>query len=262
MCLSCCITLCTVGGLLDTGLTERALASKSISHLWSLGFGTVTSEQLVRIKLSGTSGLIGGILIANFPQLLLSFLYLMYNSLFTCMLLAQEWNKYAHHRKALRVTSPRGKQRSTYWLQLPYQYAIPLLVASGLLHWLVSQSIFLANVKVYDSNDKFLEDESASTLGYSSIATIFVLVLGAFLIIIGIACGFRQYEPGMPLVRSSSAAISAACHPPKSDQGVSTKPVMWGVVGTLTFDDNGEPVGHCSFSSMDVEPPVVGRLYS
>ena len=250
------------------GITNRSLISfsstanlPSISYLWSLGFGTVTPQQLLAIRFSGINGLIATILIANAPQLLVSTAYLMYNNLFTSMLLAREWNKFGTQRRTLRVTTPRGQQRSTYWLQLPYSYAIPILIASSLLHWLVSQSIFLAKVNVYDSNDQILPDASVTTCGYSCIAILFILIIAVVCIIGGNANGFRKYEPGMPLAGSCSAAISAACHAPEGDEMASTRPVMWGVVGGADdVDNNG--VGHCSFSSLGVSRLVPGRLYA
>jgi hypothetical protein len=54
------------------------------------------------------------------------------------------------HTALLRVTEPRGLQRSTYYLQLPYLYAILLLIVSTLLHQLVSQNIFIAHIAVYE----------------------------------------------------------------------------------------------------------------
>lgn len=53
------------------------------------------------------------------------------------MLLADEWSK-GH-----RVTSPSSKQRSTYRLQLPYRYGVPLLIKSAFLHRLLSQSFYV-----------------------------------------------------------------------------------------------------------------------
>lgn len=46
-----------------------------------------------------------------------------------------------------------GQQRSTYRLQLPYVYGVPLVIISSGLHWLVSQSLFLARVTMFDSLD-------------------------------------------------------------------------------------------------------------
>ena len=199
--------------LLALGLSNSALTNKSISHLYSLGFGSVTAESTIEPgsagswNTAGSSGLLLIILISNSPQIVLSFLYLTYNSLFTCMLLAEESSGFAHQRKTLRVTSAKGQQWSTYWLQPPYRYSFPLLAASATLHWLVPQSVFLARVTVLD--DTGIEDpnQSISTCGYSNIAIIFILILGSVVALIGLAYGFRRYKIGMPLVGSCSAAI-------------------------------------------------------
>ena len=242
------------------------LSDTSITHLWSLGFGTVTSESLVSFSLGFRAiGIHLCILIANSPQVLLSFLFLTYNGLFTCMLMSHEWSGYAHVPKPLRVTTPAGSQRSTYRLQLPYKYGIPLLVLSGTLHWLVSQSIFLARVEYYKNGtlDDVAETDSyedvysaISTLGYSCIAIITVIALGGIVVLIGILHGFRRYKPGMPLAGSCSAAISAACHRPNEDVDAPYKPVMWGAV------ESKDPIGHCCFTSFEVTKPVKGQVYA
>ena len=177
------------------------------------------------------------------------------------MLLAEEWSLYATKRKFLRVTSPTGGQRSTYRLQLPYRYGIPLLMGSSLLHWFVSQSIFLARVNVIDSTGVEIPGAGVSTCGYSPIAMIFVIILGSIVVLLGICFGFRKSRGGMPLAGSCSAAISAACHPPEADVNASLKRVMWGVVAEDSFQYEGESVGHCSFTSSKVEAPVVGKWY-
>ena len=263
------MTLIAAGVLLSKGLNTAILSDTSITHLWSLGFGTVTSDSLVSFSPgTGAIGIHLCILIANSPQVLLSFLFLTYNGLFTCMLMSHEWSGYAHVRKPLRVTTPAGSQRSTYRLQLPYKYGIPLLVLSGTLHWLVSQSIFIARVEYYNNgtldenaipqDHDPLEDPYAafSTLGYSCIAIITVIALGGIVVIIGILHGFRKYKPGMPLAGSCSAAISAACHRPNEDVDAPYKPVMWGAI------ESKDPIGHCCFTSFEVTKPVKGQVYA
>src|SRR5882762_5302147 len=70
---------------------------------------------------------------------------------FTSMLAGLEWSQMAWQKKSMRVSqTPRGEQRSSYFLQLPYRYAIPLLGFSAVMHWLVSQSIFLIAVERHD----------------------------------------------------------------------------------------------------------------
>ena len=212
----------------------------------------------------GPLGLIITTMIANIPQVLLSFLYLTYNSLFTCMWLAQEWDQYSRRRRPLRVTTPQGIQRSTYRLQLPYHYSVPLLITSGILHWLASQSLFLARVDSFDQNDEIDPAQSVSTCGYSPIAMITLVMFGSTICLLEIANGFRKLKTGMPTAGSCSAAISAACHPPDYDQDAALKPVMWGVVGKGTFEGKKreEEFGHCAFSSFPVEELVEGRWYA
>jgi hypothetical protein len=84
-------------------------------------------------------------MVANLPQLILSICYLAYNGLFTRMLAEFEWAKYSVEFRALRVTEPKGSQSSTYRLQLPYRFSIPLMIVSIALHWLYSNCIYVSN---------------------------------------------------------------------------------------------------------------------
>ena len=286
----CTTTLGVAIGLLvlgSTGLNAQA------GGAFTLGFGAINTNAVLTDNLSMnvsnnlSVGIVANVLIANSPQLLLSFLYFAYNGLWTCMLLTLEWSEFAKARKPLRVTSPTGGQRSTYRLQLPYRYGIPLLIISGLLHWLVSQSIFLVVIEAY-TDDGTLDpsgSDSMTTCGYSPIALLTTIIIGAIVLAVGIANGFRRYKKtGIPLAGSCSAAISAACHPPLGDDRASKKAVMWGVCGSdvdgdwdTTMDSGNVPiigkeairqeggkvkVGHCSFTSFAVEEPVEGELYA
>lgn len=231
----------------------------TLSYVWSLGLGRVTSKSLLHLL---HEGLIPTILLANSPQIVLSCFYLTLNGILTSMLLADELNGYAHQRKALRVTSPTGKQRSTYRLHIPYVYSVPLLVMFGILHWLVSQSLFLARVNVYDNDGSVDVAKSTSTCGYSLIAIFFVLVVFVVMIWFIAMTAFRTSKPGMPFMGSCSGAISAACHPPEDDKGASKLPVKWGAVGQTTATRTGQVVGHCTFTSFEVKPPVKGEFYA
>ncbi|KAL6712953.1 hypothetical protein ACLMJK_009508 [Lecanora helva] len=256
----CTAILSAASVILDVGLTNPDLPETSFSSLWSMGFGTVSPYSTLQMSMSGSSGLFLTILTSDSPQLLLSFLYLNYNGLFTAMLLGREWNAYATHRKPLRVTSPRGQQRSTYWLQLPYRYSIPLLLASAALHWLVSQSLFLAYVTSLDHNEK--PSKIIATCGYSNIAIIFMIILGSLLVLLALGQGFWRLNPIMSLARSCSAAISAACHPPEGDTDAALRPVKWGVVGNSDISHEEKGLKHCTFTSLEVKEPVEGQLYS
>lgn len=86
---------------------------------------------------------LGSLLAANAPQLILSLCYFSYNTFFTRLAVETEWNSFSMKHQPLRVSYPIGKQISKYRLQLPYKYSMPLLAISILLHWLVSNTIYV-----------------------------------------------------------------------------------------------------------------------
>jgi hypothetical protein len=171
------------------------------------------------------------------------------------MLLAAEWSTFAHKRKSLRVSDPKPGQKSTYFLQLPYRYAIPLLILSGVLHWSVSQSIFIAQAASFQRNGELKDPAAISTCGYSPVAIIITMIIESCLTAFVAVFGFRRYKPGIPLAGSCSAAISAACHG-RSDIDT-TAPLQWGVTR-----EAGAQAGHCTFSDRAVDTPREGALYA
>jgi hypothetical protein len=83
------------------------------------------------------------LLFVNLPHLFVSVSYFFYNAFSTQSQVEHEWNEYSLKPKPLRVSYPTGQQVSTYRLQLPYKYSIPLTLGSVLYHWLVSNTVFL-----------------------------------------------------------------------------------------------------------------------
>ncbi|KAI1371667.1 hypothetical protein F4677DRAFT_434798 [Hypoxylon crocopeplum] len=80
-------------------------------------------------------GYITTLLFANLPQLILSYCFFSYESLFTRMLNEKEFNSYSlGPHKELRISYPTGKRASTHWFRLPHAHGIPLLITSALLH--------------------------------------------------------------------------------------------------------------------------------
>ena len=199
------------------------------------------------------SGIIRTTLLANLPQLVLTFLYFNYNNLFTSMLIAKEWNGYGSKRKPLRVTSPQGQQRSTYWLQLPFRYSVPLIIMSTLLHWFMSQSLFVIAVEQLGQDDNV--GSLYSTCGYSPIAILFTIVLAGFCIVLSITFGLRRYDPSTPFVGSCSAAISAACHRPENDILAFERPVIFGKSHQKRAAVGGPYAGY-SLTSFKLLPPT------
>lgn len=251
----CSVTLGIAGVLL--GVAHDNLSKTGDDTVQTTGFGAITSKSIIRTMLpsTGASGLLANVLVANSPQLIFSCLYLLYNGLFTSMCLAHEYCNYSICRKSLRVTSPRGNQRSTHWLHLPYAYSVPLLTASALLHWSVSQSIFFVGIDAYEDGKL---GWSKFGLGFSVQPIILDIVLGSCMLLVLVGMGFRKLQGEIPLASSNSYAISAACHRPEEDTDAALKPVMWGEVQTGSDSE----VGHCCFTSMEVTAPVEGRMYA
>lgn len=146
--------------------------------------------------------------------------------------------------------------RSTYYLQLPFTYGIPLLVTSATLHWLVSEALFLVLV----SGDNDSGEESA--VGYSIAPIIAIIVLTTCMLATAVGMGFKKLASATPVAGSCSVAIAAACHRPKDDKDASVLPLMWGEVEVSNSDEEQREVGHCCFTSMKVTEPTVGRLYA
>ncbi|PUU77997.1 hypothetical protein B9Z19DRAFT_923705, partial [Tuber borchii] len=225
-------------------------------YRWGTGLGKVNSISILSICFQSISL---AILIANLPQTILSFLYLTYNSLFTYMLSGHEWSLFSHRHRTLCVTSPHTGQRSTYRLQIPYNYAIPLMILSALLRWLLSQSVFLARVEI---SDPFWTDtlEPISIVGYWYLAMIFLLTLGILAVVTAAGMGYKKFAAEITTVGSCSAAISAACHPSGANsEEITGKKVRWEDVGIVP----NQGVRHLTFSSQKgVRKQEFGEVYA
>ena len=227
----------------------------SFQDLWNLGFGSVEFHSLFQLPYAPGS-VVSQVMLANLPQLILSLVYTSYNAIFTCMLLTDEYNDFVVARKTLRVSEPQGKHRSSYFLQLPYRYALPLMAASTGLQWLISQCLFLVQISTsnYDGSDTMV----MTTCGWSVIAVIFMLSVGGTFILVLSGFGFRRYKAGIPIASSCSLAIAAACHPKPEEENrdIAVLPLMYGEVW------RGEDgVGHAAFSSEVVKVLEHGRYY-
>lgn len=244
------------------------------------GFGT--SSRGSNYLYGGTTTTAGALLVliimANSFQVGLSVLYFATNGFMTAVCVQSEWSSYASNRKGLRVSANKSHaQRSTYFLQLPYRYSLPLLVTFGVLHWLVSQSVFLLD-EVWNSP---LADEATSgtSLGFSPLAILIGLALLTCLWLLIIIQGLWTTQIEMPLLRSCSAVIAAACQPSgarTADVGDDTevegntvadeahlKQVQWGsICEPLPLQSSNAGIGHCAFSAGYVGLPVDGRMYA
>ncbi|KAI0856680.1 hypothetical protein F4860DRAFT_492388 [Xylaria cubensis] len=165
-----------------------------------------------------TFSLLGAVILANSPHLLLSFCYLTYNNLFTYLQISREWGKYSEGYFSLRVTDPQGQQSSTYRLQLPYRYSLPLMGTSAILHWILSNTIYVfISIGGYYSNetafhDPSLPDTSAVYVGYSTKALLALTIISTFLTSLPILLSLKRLPKNIVVPGCNSLAISAACH--------------------------------------------------
>lgn len=257
----CIAGIATVCALL--GLASGLMANQVYDNIFDTGFGVADGRMLLQgFSTQGSAGLASAVLIANAPQLTLSLIYLLYNALFTGMHLAHEYGQYAAHRKPLRVTTPFGQQRKTYWLSLPYTYSIPLMITSTTLHWLISQAVFLVRVERQFSEFSTrygYADVGGSFAGFSPAAMLAVVIVGSAATLVAVGMGFRRLGGGcMPVAASCSLAIAAAAHRPEGDVDAAVLPVKWGEVAETRDAD----VGHCCFTSQEVVDVVPSRLYA
>lgn len=228
-----------------------------LNEIWQIkGWGAVQSTALLT---SYVASFVGSVLTSNMPQLVASFLYYCLNDHLTRCLIAADYNSFAVNRAPLRVSFPQGEQRSTFYLTIPYGYAIPLLVAFTLIHWFISEGLFFVQVMPYDLDANAVPSELLITCGVSTIPLIVGLLLAVaiFLVVSFICC--RSFEDcKMPLSLGMSVVVSAACHPPDDDLDAAYKPVKWGVVAAEPDD----PFLHCTFTSQEVMEPELDLQYA
>jgi len=172
--------------------------AKNLKAGWEIGLGNPDSRTLiaglpVQRQLDGSIPPLTAIFIANAVQPILSGAYFLYNSLFTSMAMAGEWDRYALQHKGLRVSTLRsGEQRSSHLLQLPYRLVIPIMTLSGVMHWAASQSIFLVDVvyqpaQGFDSPRYRLiagDGRTSTTCGYSPQGILVFICLGLVMVLL------------------------------------------------------------------------------
>lgn len=202
-------------------------------------------------------------ILAGLPKLCVSAIYLSLNNQLTLMVQLRDWARLASRRQALRVSTPEpaSDQVSTYWLSLPYQYSIPLLLSSVSLSWLVSQTLCMLRFHTYDDIRINEVPDVDHQMGFSGIALIGFLIFGTIIFGLSVAIGFCKCSPGLPIGPSNSLIIAAACHPPERDRYAARKMVKWGAIPNGNNEDDANSTHHCTITSRRVEDPVEGRWY-
>ncbi|KAJ8128066.1 hypothetical protein O1611_g5572 [Lasiodiplodia mahajangana] len=241
-----------------------------ISGLWKQGLGKVNGFALIQGPWHHGYTLnefTSQLLLTNGLQLLLSFLYLLFNNIITRQLVADEWTRLlsTEEKKPLRVSAPRSFQRSTYTLSIPFKYSIPMMILFTLSHWLVSQAIFIVQTTVYQSGAANIPvpNKNSSRIGFSAPGVVLVFAI-VTLMIFGLlvhSClrKYRNVPKSFPRMATCSAAISAVCRPPEGDTDAYLFPVSMGVV--MHKQPNQDSAGWLTMSTyIDLQNPRKGLI--
>lgn len=290
----------TVG--LDKGAIQQlGIGNPSGLFLFGVWNGELQTNESFAVGGQPTRwAMLRSIMIANSPQLAISFAYYIWNSHLTVMIAAREYTKYAapiqksdeieesdeaqesdrasgcddvpesdpmKPKYSLRVSIPLEgtEQRSTHFLMIPLRYWIPVNILWTLLHWLASQAIFFARVDVL-SHWLTVTEFSISQVGYSVLGMICFLVASILVFLAGIGISIKTINNQMPLAATCSAALSAACHPEDPSVRHYEKKVHWGVeISTKEespdMEETGGKLERCTFTSLAARYPTPDRFY-
>ena len=203
------VTIC--GGLL---WVQKSVGLSSAERMKRLGVGTIDPLTSFTPGYGGPIDSNRGrhtaviqLFIANSPQLWLSFGYLLWNNQISRIWMEREWRHYycRRHKPRVSYSSKEMGVRATRWLQLPYWLSGTLMLISIVLHWLVSQALFVVEI---------LGDDIAlhySYLNYSPL-TIFIVGMMTTILVLGITIHYLwPIKTWMPLMAGSAQVVFASC---------------------------------------------------
>ncbi|KAJ7255991.1 hypothetical protein C8J57DRAFT_1235892 [Mycena rebaudengoi] len=235
------------------------------AHAYLVGHLPWVPEHRARV-----ADLISNILMANAPQVAVSFIYLFYNNILTRQLAADEWVQFVRPsgKKALRVSAPAGMQRSSHFLSLPMRYGVPFMANSIVLHSFISQGIFVLQTSSFGPGPDGVrqpEFDDVTCRGYSALGIILALIVATISVLVLIIHSFirtyRDIPPGFQLLGSSSAAIGLMCQRPEGDTDAHLFPVRMGIVSDPETDKKGV-AGRLVFSTdIDLGQPMANENY-
>lgn len=237
-------------------------ASNGLAFDSSFGEASIQSLANLRDDDPKSSVIVPTILTANVPQLGFSLLYVFYTNIWSKLLIAQEFDRMTTSKKGLRISERAyGHQRTSRFLTLPVTYALPLMAFSAALHYLCSQSLFMARFDGMRDGQVDTKDRMVR-LGYNAPAMIALISVNVAMLVVTVyMAGFRRLNTGLGEM-SMSVVISAACHLKRYEAEPWLQAVQWGDVseGVVEVKD-GRIVRHCAFTSLLAERPTEGHVY-
>ncbi|KAF3797185.1 hypothetical protein GCG54_00009155 [Colletotrichum gloeosporioides] len=223
-----------------TKKTHRCLA------MWFAGLYLYLTARSGRFTLGNS--LISNVLLANTPQIVISLVYLFYNNVFTCMVMAHEYARFA--------SSP-GLTASS---EAHSGCIVPIMVIMAFVHWSISRSIYLVQLEIYDNNGELIPGRSINGCGYSPPPILLSLCLGGAMIPLPLGLSARKLGPGMPIAGSCSLAISAPAHAGQDEVDAAACHLQYGVISE--DGTGGRDRRQVGFPSRLVEKPVSGETYA
>ena len=111
------------------------------------------------------------------------------------------------------------------------------MLSMALLHWLISEGVFLVDVQAFSSDGSYVAEDGIITVGWSPTALIFANCLALVIVIALFVVGAFKFPSTMPLASTNSMAISAACHPgPQASARLINKPLKYGILVPVEND--------------------------
>ncbi|KAK5994722.1 hypothetical protein PT974_03105 [Cladobotryum mycophilum] len=263
------VVISVVLGIGISGLQVAEMPYDFLS-LASYGLGKVNGALIVGASLEGGAGrthFFMTVVLSNIAQLLLSLAYTFWNNILTRQLIADELIRFLQPevKKTLRVSAPRGMQRSSHFLSLPLKYSVGFMLVFTALHWLLSQSIFNIQTIAFQSGPgaQRLPQFDSAKIGYSPLAMICTLIISIvfFLVITGNAILRSHHDVPATLLSmaTDSYAISSLCQRPDEDKDASLFPVRLGAVPPM---DDATTHSTITFSTyISLEASVKDQVY-
>ena len=220
-------------------------------YAWQvIGTGLTLSDRLKRFGvgavdpmtslLPGTTDIRGGspntfplqVIIANCPQLWLSIGYLLWNNQITRIYMEGEWRSFYRRCRKPRISYGKSQGevgvRETRWLQLPYWLSSLLMIISTVLHWLVSQTLFV--VEILGTN------QHPTPNYYLNFSPLAIFITGATSTVLVLAITVYYFIPirtWMPLMAGSGRVVFESCV--RLEPTLPISGVMWGDISTRTI---------------------------
>ncbi|APA05262.1 hypothetical protein sscle_01g000320 [Sclerotinia sclerotiorum 1980 UF-70] len=199
--------------LLAIPLILLTIATVPIPNPYSISLGSYSplaiinifpwsSKSFVPVAQITNTQLFRTVLLANLPQFAVSILLFLFAQVYTRMLSANTFS-------CLTNPSPSLKSRKIMGFSCAYLYISTQAVLGTILHFLVSQALFIHHVEVVGI-DGAKQPFEYLDLGYNPLGILVSLVFGCIMVGTLIATGLWRLSGGQ-LVGSGSMEIAAAC---------------------------------------------------